>query len=409
VASAGITAAAAVSRANVTVSLASSGNTVFGHQVTFTATVAAHAGTPTGTVNFYDGAALIGTSPVVAGKAALPTASLLGGQHKIKAVYSGDPLFNPGNSVVLTQTVVRTGSSITLSSPATAVPVGQPVVLSVQVSANTAGLGTPTGTITLKDGAKVIATAAVGADGSADFSIPGLAIGPHAVTATYSGDGNFVGSGTGTLQQFVGTPNERYINAIYMSVLHRPADGGGLAAWTAMLNQGTPRATVVTGIMSSPEYRMVQVQGLYQAILGRAADAAGLNLFVGYLQSGWTVQQVEASLLGSGEFYTRAGGTDKGFVDALYQFALGRQAEAGGEAAWEGSLAGGASRSAVAFGILNSSEGLRYTANGAYQFALGRPADPAGSDALVAYFQAGNRLELAVAGLLSSDEFFNKV
>ncbi len=60
-----------------------------GTSVTFTATVAAPSGTPTGTVNFYDGTTLLGTGTLSAGAATYTTSSLAAGTHAIEAVYQG--------------------------------------------------------------------------------------------------------------------------------------------------------------------------------------------------------------------------------------------------------------------------------------------------------------------------------
>jgi hypothetical protein len=56
------------------------------------------------------------------------------------------------------------------------------------------GTGTPTGTVTFKDGATQIGTGTLNASGSATFSTSGLAVGAHSVTAVYSGDANFSSS-----------------------------------------------------------------------------------------------------------------------------------------------------------------------------------------------------------------------
>ena len=75
--------------ATSTVVLSSLNPSLVGQSVTFTATVTGT--TPTGTVQFKDGAANLG-SPValVGGTAAFSTSSLAAGTHSITAVYSGD-------------------------------------------------------------------------------------------------------------------------------------------------------------------------------------------------------------------------------------------------------------------------------------------------------------------------------
>ena len=61
--------------------------------------------TPTGTVVFKDGSNVLGSSPLVQGKAYLATSTLPHGKHNITAVYSGDTIFNPNSSSLRVQTV----------------------------------------------------------------------------------------------------------------------------------------------------------------------------------------------------------------------------------------------------------------------------------------------------------------
>ncbi|MET9618140.1 Ig-like domain-containing protein [Kitasatospora indigofera] len=71
---------------------------LFGHSVSFTATVGAAgqaAGVPGGAVTFSDGPTVLATVPLTAGRAVLSTAGLRPGAHAITATYGGDPAFAP--------------------------------------------------------------------------------------------------------------------------------------------------------------------------------------------------------------------------------------------------------------------------------------------------------------------------
>ena len=86
-----------------------------GQKVTFTATLTAAvpgAGTPTGTVMFYDGATPIGSGMLSGGKATFSTKTLGVGSHSITVVYGGDANFLTSTSGVLTQTVNGTAASV---------------------------------------------------------------------------------------------------------------------------------------------------------------------------------------------------------------------------------------------------------------------------------------------------------
>jgi hypothetical protein len=85
-----------------------------GQTVTFTATVTSIAGTPTGTVNFKDGATLIGTATLAAGAATFTTSSLTLGTHTITASYGGTAGYAASTSPALTQTVQIPPDSVRL-------------------------------------------------------------------------------------------------------------------------------------------------------------------------------------------------------------------------------------------------------------------------------------------------------
>src|SRR5262249_5221535 len=71
----------------------------FGQPVTFTATVTAQSGTPTGNVTFKDGATTLATVALNgSGVAAFTTSTLAIGRHKIIAVYAGNSSFGGSTS-----------------------------------------------------------------------------------------------------------------------------------------------------------------------------------------------------------------------------------------------------------------------------------------------------------------------
>ncbi len=93
-----------VNKAGTTTTLTSNPNpSKSGRAVIFTATVSSS--TATGTVQFFDGSALLGTVSLSSGNASLSTSALGGGRHSITAVYSGDTNFAGSTSAVLIQTV----------------------------------------------------------------------------------------------------------------------------------------------------------------------------------------------------------------------------------------------------------------------------------------------------------------
>src|SRR5262249_36280357 len=119
------------------------------------------------------------------------------------------------------------------------------------------------------------------------------------------------------------TPSQRFVASVYLDVLGRPVDPTGLAYWSSLGDAGPSRVAVVGAIETSAEYRVNLVQSLYSQFLHRGADPMGLNFFVNLLGTGGTIEQAEALITGSLEYFQVAGGgTNDGFLDALYRDAL---------------------------------------------------------------------------------------
>lgn len=96
--------------AATTTSLASSLNpSSFGQAVTFTATVSGGT-SPTGTVQFRDGATVLGTVALAGTTAAFTTSTLAVGTHAIAAAYGGDVDDTASTSAPLSQVVIGAGT-----------------------------------------------------------------------------------------------------------------------------------------------------------------------------------------------------------------------------------------------------------------------------------------------------------
>jgi hypothetical protein len=184
-------------------SLATSATPAFAAQaVQFTATVSTSTGAPTGTVNFVEDGALLGSAPLNgAGQAAFSTSALPAGNHNITAQYAGDASFAPSASPQLIQTVSLRPSSVALASSLAPAVEGQDISFTATVG-STAG-GTPTGTMRFFDGSTEIGSAMLDAAGQAGLNLSSLSLGSHSLTAQYAGDFAFAASASSALAQDV--------------------------------------------------------------------------------------------------------------------------------------------------------------------------------------------------------------
>jgi hypothetical protein len=218
-------------------------------------------------------------------------------------------------------------------------------------------------------------------------------------------------TGTDATQQFtllIQTPNQLYVSAVYQDLLSRPVDATGLAFWSGQLDIGGARSTLINLIDHSAEYFATVIKPAYQEFRGRAADPSGLDFWINQMFGGLTDEQLEAVFIGSSEYYQHSGGTDKGWVDAMYQNLLGRKPDSQGEEFWVGRLSQGVSRSSVALGFAASTEREKQHVQADYLRFLGRSAGQSEVDYWVGQFGKGVTNEDIITGFISSDEYFGR-
>jgi Big-like domain-containing protein len=188
-----------------TTSVASSANpSSISQPVTFTATVnavPAGAGIPTGMVTFQDGATVIGQVPLnSSGVASITSSTLNPGSHSIAATYVSDTLFAASSGS--TNQVVQNGTATTVTSSSTPSSFGQFVSFTATVTPSSGAPGIPTGSVAFKDGATLLGTVQLGANGKASFGTSALSIGSHNITADFVGTNGWLNS-SGTVAQVV--------------------------------------------------------------------------------------------------------------------------------------------------------------------------------------------------------------
>lgn len=129
-----------------------------------------------------------------AGEAYFTTKNLGAGTHSLTWTYSGDANFSASTSTAYVLTVNGAVTTTVISTTATnaTITYGQSAPLTVTVSTAS---GTPTGTVTLSIDGTSTQTATLSA-GVAQFSITGLAPGPHTFTASYGGSSTLAPSST---------------------------------------------------------------------------------------------------------------------------------------------------------------------------------------------------------------------
>ncbi len=236
--------------ADTVTTISSSGSSLVGSSVDFTATVNG-AYNPTGTVEFYSDAVLIGTGSLNGSfEATLNHTFTQAGNYEITAHYLGDSNNNASVSVITVEIVLdqevrkdtpATSTVLSVANPST---IGDMVVMTADVS----GGYNPTGVVFFKDGGMFIGSGALVA-GTATFSTDQLAVGSHDLTAEYQGDvnNNMSTSATVTVQVV-----QKMTSVTILANIPTPVDAPASVTFQVTVNGYFPTGTVTIHDDPSP-------------------------------------------------------------------------------------------------------------------------------------------------------------
>ncbi|HLQ44682.1 MAG TPA: DUF4214 domain-containing protein, partial [Planctomycetaceae bacterium] len=204
----------------------------------------------------------------------------------------------------------------------------------------------------------------------------------------------------------IAASNARFVNQLYIDVLHRPADAGANLFTSALDSSTLTRAQVAAAVLASTEYRTNLIGDDYNAYLHRSAASAEIAFWLPAFTAGITDEQFASQIFGSPEYYALAGSTNALWLSHVYSDVLGRSPTAVETAFFTAELASG-SRTTVALVILTSTESRTRLIQSWFSRFLRR----AGSSSQVAFFvsalAAGSKDEQVMAAILASEEYFN--
>ena len=142
-----------------------------------------------------------------------------------------------------------------------------------------------------------------------------------------------------------GATPQGFVTGLYLDVLDRGTDPGGLAYWSGLLQAGTStRQQVVTAIIDSTEAKATEVAEWYQADLGRTASIdvlktdAGVGFWTRLLTEGYSDETVESYILASPEYLLGHGASPPTVAAAWYENLTGRAADSSGLTTWSNFL-----------------------------------------------------------------------
>src|SRR5262249_5535039 len=143
------------------------------------------------------------------------------------------------------------------------------------------------------------------------------------------------------------------------------------------LDAGQSRDSVALSIINSLEFTRAFIGAQYEHFLGRRASSAEIDPWVKFVNAGGNFDELQAHILSSEEAFQKAG-SNRAWLESLYQNALGRAIDPGALNTNLDALSRGTSRFTIALGIMQSIEADRFTVQGFYIDFLNRRSDPQG-------------------------------
>ncbi len=200
--------------------------------------------------------------------------------------------------------------------------------------------------------------------------------------------------------------NTNFIDQAYADLLQRPPSPTDLALGLTALGSETRYQFALSLDTSAPYYSLL-VKSYDQNLLGVTPTAVEIATLAALIGTGDSDEFIQALLVSTPEFFTNSGGTNAGFITALFKDFLNRTPTAGELAFWETELLT-LTRNQVASMILASSEYDTDLVEGYYFQFLRRPADPTGLSLFATALNNGTLTdEQVIASLIGTDEYFN--
>lgn len=208
------------------------------------------------------------------------------------------------------------------------------------------------------------------------------------------GQGGTDGSGGtgGTTDTFA-----RYLAGLYRDLLHRWPAPSEISGWENAIGSGLDVGQVANIFTHSAEYAGIVIGESYASLLGRGVDPSGLASWTAFLQNGGTIEQFDAQILGSTEYFNLQGGSEGQWLDALYRDELNRPVDGGAQNYWLSQLQHGATHAGIAFSVVTSAEAQTQLVTGLYQQDFSRP----GTDSEIGYWVGQLQSGMAEASLVT--------
>jgi len=204
------------------------------------------------------------------------------------------------------------------------------------------------------------------------------------------------------------TKNARYVCRVYLDLLGRAADPGGKAFWLRKVDAGEPRVGIIRKYQTTKEYNRRVVDDVYKTFLKRNPDSGGQTYWAEKLRTGANPDAIRTQVIGSNEYYTKAGASSAGFAAAIYQQVTRIPATKAQVDAVVNQIRAGKTRTSIAAALLATPAGDTATVQGIYERYLRRTPPSSEITYWVNKLQAGVTELKIVEATVASNEYYNR-
>jgi hypothetical protein len=225
------------------------------------------------------------------------------------------------------------------------------------------------------------------------------------------------------------TPNEKFVTKVYEDFLFRAPTSAELTWWTAYLAGGS-RTAFVTQTLATAEFRQAWTHGVFAFYLAEYdVDTAPFTTVLSNVTSSGDYVASEVAVIAGAAYFQRAGSTNAGYVETLYEDVLRRPVDGPSLTYWTDRIDNGTwTRSKLANYVIRSTESVNLRIGGlagstecqatelvdeqaltagTYCIVLDRMADAAGIAYWAPRLASTDQLPSAWATFAGTTEYFN--
>jgi alpha-tubulin suppressor-like RCC1 family protein len=202
------------------------------------------------------------------------------GECTVTADQAGDTTYNAASQQIQTVTAVKGATTMALSAAPMIAKPGQAVALTATVAVTAPAVATPSGSVTFKEGSKLLGTGAISGV-KAKASTSTLTIGSHTITANYTGNSNLTASSaTTTVKVNAGIGPETLVNTTTAGAQQTPSVAaltkGYVVTWVSASQDGAGNGIYMqrynaVGVKAGVETRVNTVTAADQSLPAVAA------------------------------------------------------------------------------------------------------------------------------------------